>query len=145
VGEREIVVASLDTTASDAMVAVPSTRPKTVSGKRSVKAPAKPKKAAAKAKTTRRAAKGAYAVQVGAFRAQSQARTAMKQAVKLAPDVLRGTAPSVAVQKVRKQTLYKALLAGLSRPDAEAACRQLNKRKQDCMVIRVSPLTVAGG
>ena len=144
-GEREIVVASLDTTASDAVVAVPSTRPRTVSSQRAVKASAKPKKAAAKAKATKRAAKGAYAIQVGAFRAQSQARAAMKQAVKLAPDVLRGTAPSMAAQKVRKQTLYKALLAGLSRPDAEAACRQLKKRKQDCMVIRVAPLTVAGG
>jgi D-alanyl-D-alanine carboxypeptidase len=137
------VVASLDTTASDAIAAVPSSRPKTATAKAPTSA--KVKKAAAKPKkAAKRSAKGAYAVQVGAFKAQTQARNAMKQALRLAPTTLRGTSPSVAAQKVRQQTLYKAMLAGLSRPNAEATCRQLKKRKQDCMVIRVAPLKVAG-
>ncbi|MGE3292173.1 MAG: D-alanyl-D-alanine carboxypeptidase [Geminicoccaceae bacterium] len=138
---REIVVASLDTTASDAIVAVPSTRPRALAAKAT--AGAKTKKVAKK-QAAKRSGKGAYAVQVGAFRAPAQARNAMKQALRLAPTALRGTSPSVAAQKVRKQTLYKAMLAGLSRPGAETACRELKKRKQDCMVLRVAPLKVAG-
>ncbi|MFO1049218.1 MAG: D-alanyl-D-alanine carboxypeptidase [Geminicoccaceae bacterium] len=143
--DREIVVASLDTTASDAVMAVPSARPKKTAKKAAPTAPAR----AAKGKSSRAAAKakpkpaGTYAVQVGAFSAPTQARAAMKQAMNGAPDLLRGASPSVAKQKVRKDTLYKAMLGGLSRPEAESACRRLKKQKRDCMVVRAAPLKVA--
>lgn len=144
--DREIVVASLDTTASDAVMAVPSTRPKKSAGKPAAAAPAaraaKGKSSRATAKAARKPA-GSYAVQVGAFSAATQARAAMKQAMNGAPDLLRGASPSVATQKVRKDTLYKAMLGGLSRPDAESACRRLKKQKRDCMVVRAAPLKVA--
>ncbi len=148
-GEREVVVASLATTTSDAAVAVPSARPK-----RAAKAAAAPKLAKKSAKATKKQAKskpaakrpaagGAYGVQVGAFRAAPQARAAMKQAMKHAPDLLRGTFGSVATQQVRSKPLFKATLVGLSRSDAEAACKRLKKRKQDCMVIQASTLKMA--
>ena len=143
--DREIVVASLDTTASDAVMAVPSARPKKSASKPATAAPtsrASKGKSSRAAKATRKPA-GSYAVQVGAFRAASQARAAMKQAMSGAPDLLRGASPAVATQKVRKDTLYKAMLGGLSRPEAESACRRLKKQKRDCMVVRAAPLRVA--
>ena len=143
--DREIVVASLDTTASDAVMAVPSARPKKSASKPAAAAPtskASKGKSSRAAKATRKPA-GSYAVQVGAFRAASQARAAMKQAMSGAPDLLRGASPAVATQKVRKDTLYKAMLGGLSRPEAESACRRLKKQKRDCMVVRAAPLRVA--
>ena len=143
--DREIVVASLDTTASDAVMAVPSARPKKSASKPAAGAPtskASKGKSSRAAKATRKPA-GSYAVQVGAFRAASQARAAMKQAMSGAPDLLRGASPAVATQKVRKDTLYKAMLGGLSRPEAESACRRLKKQKRDCMVVRAAPLRVA--
>ena len=155
--EREVVVASLDTRASDAMVAVPAARPKRAAKpvaelaaskrpgkatKKSAKAPAKTKsKTVAKRAPTR----GAYGVQVGAFRAAPQARAAMKQAMKGAPDLLRGTFASVGTQQVRNKPLFKATLVGLSRNDAEAACKRLKKQKQDCMVIQAGKLKMASG
>lgn len=143
--DREIVVASLDTTASDAVMAVPSARPKKSASKPATAAPtskASKGKSSRAAKATRKPA-GSYAVQVGAFRAASQARAAMKQAMSGVPDLLRGASPAVATQKVRKDTLYKAMLGGLSRPEAESACRRLKKQKRDCMVVRAAPLRVA--
>ena len=155
--EREVVVASLDTRASDAMVAVPAARPKRVAkpaaepaaSKRSSKAAKKSAKAPAKAKSKtvakRPPTRGAYGVQVGAFRAAPQARAAMKQAMKGAPDLLRGTFASVGAHQVRNKPLFKATLVGLSRNDAEAACKRLKKQKQDCMVIQAGTLKMASG
>ena len=151
------MVASLDTRASDAMVAVPAARPKRVAkpaaepaaSKRSSKAAKKSAKAPAKAKSKtvakRSPTRGAYGVQVGAFRAAPQARAAMKQAMKGAPDLLRGTFASVGAHQVRNKPLFKATLVGLSRNDAEAACKRLKKQKQDCMVIQAGTLKTASG
>ena len=157
---REIVVASLTTTASDAAITVPSARPERVvksaakPAKPVAKKPAKAKTASSKAKAkpaTKTAAKatkktkGAYGVQVGAFRAAPQARAAMQRAMKAAPDLLRGTFASVGTQKVRNQPLFKATLVGLSRGDADAACKRLKQKRQDCMVIQTAGVKVAGG
>jgi hypothetical protein len=44
---------------------------------------------------------------------------------------------------VRNKPLFKATLVGLSRGDAEAACKRLKKHKQDCMVIEAGTMKVA--
>jgi hypothetical protein len=46
-------------------------------------------------------------------------------------------------QKVRKKTVFRATLVGLSKDDAEAVCRRLKKHKQDCMILRTGSVTVA--
>jgi D-alanyl-D-alanine carboxypeptidase len=156
VKEKEIVVASLATTASDAVIAVPSARPeraakpakasakKAKAKAKATKQAAVPAKAKAKAKAAAKApARAAYGVQVGAFRAAPQARAAMLQAMNSAPDLLRGTFASVGAHKVRSQPLFKATLVGLSRSDAEAACKRLKQKKQDCMVIQAGTVKVA--
>jgi D-alanyl-D-alanine carboxypeptidase len=131
-------------------VAVPSARPKRAAKPAAAaKRSAKPTKKAAKAPTKPKAVAkrapaggGAYGVQVGAFQAAPQARAAMKQAMKRAPE-LRGTFASIGTQQVRNKPLFKARLVGLSRDDAEAACKRLKKQKQDCMVIQAGSLKVA--
>ena len=143
--EREVVVANLESTASDAIVAVPSARPKQVAKRDTeVRSKRAAKATSAKKVVGRAPERGAYGVQVGAFRAARQARAAMKQAMRRAPDLLRGTFASVGSQKVRSKTLFKAQLVGLSRGDAEAACKQLKKQKQDCMVIQAVSRTASG-
>ena len=113
--------------------------------KKTAKAPAKTKAAKGKAVAKAKPARGTYGVQVGAFRAAPQARAAMKSAMNRAPDLLRGAYASVGTQKVRNRPLFKATLVGLSRGDAEAACKRLKKQKQDCMVIQAGNQKIASG
>jgi D-alanyl-D-alanine carboxypeptidase len=152
--EREVVVASLETTATDAIAAVPSARPSRKVRNETASAPskrtAKSTKSTRSAKADKAAARRtggppAYGVQVGAFKAPVQARAAMKLAMQHAPDLLRGTFASVGSQRAGKGTLYKALLVGLSQDDAQAACRRLKQRSQDCMVIRAATRTTESG
>lgn len=92
------------------------------------------------------AAKGAampYGVQVGAFQRPSQARIAANRALARAPDLLRGTFVSIGSQLVRKKTLFRATLVGLAKDEADQVCRLLKRHKQDCLVVRTAPLTLA--
>jgi D-alanyl-D-alanine carboxypeptidase len=155
--EREVVVASLETTATDAIAAVPSARPSRKVRNETASAPSKRTAKSTKSTKSTRSAKAdkaaarrtggppAYGVQVGAFKAPVQARAAMKLAMQHAPDLLRGTFASVGSQRAGKGTLYKALLVGLSQDDAQAACRRLKQRSQDCMVIRAATRTTESG
>jgi cell division protein FtsN len=110
---------------------------------------ARPGKAARKAKGKPASAKKEpkrrpYGVQVGAFRKATQARQALKLAVGRAPDLLRGTFASVgSSRKAGGGTLFRAMLVGLSKADADSVCRRLKKHRQDCMTIQAGPLAVA--
>ena len=83
-----------------------------------------------------------YGVQVGAFRKQSQASTAAAQAMRRAP-MLRGSFVSVGGTKQGKKIIYRALLLGLSKADADLACRKLKVAGQGCLVVRTGPLAMA--
>jgi D-alanyl-D-alanine carboxypeptidase len=77
-----------------------------------------------------------YAVQVGAFTSKPQARQAALGAAKRAPAVLAGKTTKVLPTKGRTRTLYRATLSGLTLDQANAACRQLKKVRQPCLVLR---------
>ena len=81
-------------------------------------------------------ADGRYAVQVGAYRAAAPAHIAAVRAGNAVPDLL-GTS-EVSVSRIRgdRGPLYRARLTGLSRGDAERACRALVVRGTDCLVIQ---------
>ncbi len=99
-----------------------------------VKPSAKP---GAKAKAVAKAdLRKTYAVQVGAFASKPQARKAASAAAKRAPGLLAGKTTSVQPIKGGSQTLYRAMLSGLTLDQANAACRQLKKVRQDCLVLR---------
>ena len=112
---------------------------------------AAPSKTAAKPAAVRVAKAGgrrtnlavAYGVRVGSHRSASEARRAAQAALRLAPVALRGTFVSVHSAKQGKTVLFRGQLVGVDREEAEAACKQLRKRKQACEVVRASPLTLA--
>ncbi len=81
-------------------------------------------------------ADGRYAVQVGAYRAAAPAHVAAVRAGNKVPELL-GTS-EVSVSRIRgdRGPLYRARLTGLSRGDAERACRALVVRGTDCLVIQ---------
>lgn len=82
--------------------------------------------------------KALYSVQVGAFKNKTQARKAAQAAAKRAPGLLAGKPATVLSTRARSGTLYRAALTGLTLDQASAACRQLKKARQDCMVLRGS-------
>jgi hypothetical protein len=84
-----------------------------------------------------------YGVQVGAFQKPVQARQAIQQAMRQAPDLLRGTFVSVNGFKQQKRLVYRAMLIGLGKDDANAVCRRLKQQKQGCIVVRAGPLALA--
>jgi D-alanyl-D-alanine carboxypeptidase len=85
----------------------------------------------------------AYGVRVGSHRSAAEARRAAQAALRLAPVALRGTFVSVHSAKQGKTVLFRGQLVGVDREEAEAACKQLRKRKQTCEIVRASPLTLA--
>jgi D-alanyl-D-alanine carboxypeptidase len=108
---------------------------------KAVKPAPKPKTAAtAKGKAPQKVAsatgRGSYGVQVGAFGNWSQAKRAAAGAVRKAPSLLSSTSTQVSPLKSRKGTVYRARLFGLQVNDASAACKQLKRKGQDCMVYK---------
>ena len=92
---------------------------------------------------SRRATAGtAFGVQVGVFGSSVDARRATKLALQRAPRQLRGTFVSVNTVKQRSRVLYRAQLIGMDRSDAQTVCRQLQKYRQDCLVVQSTALTV---
>ena len=65
----------------------------------------------------------------------------MKQAMRGAPDLLRGTFVSVGRQ-VRNKPCSRRPWSGCREDEAEAACKQLKRQKQDCMVIQAGTLKI---
>lgn len=147
--QDEVVVASLDPASVGVVpVAIPSARPKRAEVERAVTRPnrsGKVAKQSAKAipATRKRALVDPYGVQVGAFQKSKQARTALQVAMRRAPDLLRGTIVSVGSSQGRNGALFRATLVGLSKTDADAVCRRLKKHRQDCLVVRTSPVELA--
>lgn len=134
--QRETLVASLED--GDGLIAegdvavaraIPKPRPKASVSKGA----GKPKKQVSAAPSKPR--KG-YAVQVGAFKSKPQAKQAAVSAAKKAPAVLSGRTILVNPIKGRNGTLHRAWLTGLTKDQANTACRQLKKAKFACMVVQ---------
>ena len=81
-------------------------------------------------------ANGRYAVQVGAYREGAPAHVAAVRAGNAIPAILGASEVSVSRIRGDRGPLYRARLTGLSRGDAERACRALVSRGTDCLVIR---------
>jgi len=82
------------------------------------------------------AASGRWAVQVGAFSRFKPAERAALKAARDFPALLGGAHIVVDQASNRKGSLYRARLVGLTKQDARAACRQLEARKTDCLVVK---------
>lgn len=158
----EVVVASLTAETAATMTDVPVPEPRIVSRAAVKKAALRTKpaaalklaraKAATDASRARQAARAAaatrsagqlFGVQVGAFQQPDAARNAARQAIRTAPDLLRGTFASVSSLSSGGQPLFRATLVGLDQSEAGRVCRLLKQKRQDCLVVRTANLTVA--
>lgn len=76
-----------------------------------------------------------WMVQVGAFNRIDAARKAAEQAARAAPGQLADAGIEISSLDKRKSKVHRARLVGLSEKDAREACRILEKRKQDCLIM----------
>lgn len=76
-----------------------------------------------------------WSIQVGAFRRYDQAQSAVELATRLAPLLLVEAAVHILPIDGQTGSLYRARLFGLTGPNARSACRRLESKKMDCMVV----------
>ncbi|MBM3484152.1 MAG: D-alanyl-D-alanine carboxypeptidase [Alphaproteobacteria bacterium] len=85
----------------------------------------------------KKGAGGAYAIQVGSYDTKKAARQAVAKVARKAGDLVSGTSQQVNVVKAKRgKTSYRAVLAGLSKVNAEKACRKVERAKMPCLVIK---------
>jgi len=92
--------------------------------------------ATTKAKSS--AAKGRWGIQVGAFNAYEPALSAAKRASKRVAKWVKNAQVVVDETAKGKTTLYRARLVGLSKQNAQKACRQLKAKAIDCLVFQTN-------
>lgn len=88
-------------------------------------------------------AAGVYAVQVGAFHDPDLARRAAHHATDLLPQILLHGDIDISPLDGRRKLVYRARLAGFPREVADRACDLLKAKRQDCLVVRTTPLLAA--
>jgi D-alanyl-D-alanine carboxypeptidase len=76
-----------------------------------------------------------WAVQVGAFNRIDAARRAAENAAKIASGPLGDAGIEISTLKRKKNTVHRARLVGLSESEAKEACRILERRKHDCLLM----------
>jgi len=84
---------------------------------------------------------GGWAVQVGAFNRIDAARRAAENAAKIASGPLSDAGIEISTLERKKNTVHRARLVGLNESDAKEACRILERRKHDCLLM--APTTEA--
>lgn len=78
---------------------------------------------------------GGWAVQVGAFNRIDAARRAAENAAKLASGPLGDAGIEISTLERKKNAVHRARLVGLSESSAKEACRILEARKLDCLLM----------
>jgi D-alanyl-D-alanine carboxypeptidase len=81
-------------------------------------------------------AKGRWGIQVGAFNAYEPALSAAKRASKRVAKWVKNAQVVVDETAKGKTTLYRARLVGLTKQNAQKACRQLKAKAIDCLVFQ---------
>lgn len=78
-----------------------------------------------------------WGVQVGAYPQHAAAYKVAQQAVRIAPRSLNeGVIKVIPVKSGQNRPLYRGRVVGISKNEAERACRQLKARRMACMVLR---------
>jgi D-alanyl-D-alanine carboxypeptidase len=79
-----------------------------------------------------------WAIQVGAFARYAQAYEAARRAIEIAPSLLTtGSIKVVPLKKRNGKTLQRARIRGITKRQAYRACRFIERRKGQCMEIRL--------
>ncbi len=91
-------------------------------------------------------AEGNYGIQVGAYSKFNAAQKAAQVATTAEPALLADARIIIDSQKMNNGgKVYRARVAGLTKADAQTACRNLKAKRTDCLVLKLdNPLAAAG-
>ncbi|WP_119301226.1 D-alanyl-D-alanine carboxypeptidase family protein [Dongia deserti] len=88
---------------------------------------------------------GDYGIQVGAYSKYNAAQQAAQTATKSEAELLADARIIIDTQKMNNGSkLYRARVAGLSKSDAQIACRNLQAKRTDCLVLKIDPALAMG-
>lgn len=88
---------------------------------------------------------GDYGIQVGAYSKYNAAQRAAQTATKLEAKILAEARIIIDTQKMNNGSkLYRARVAGLSKSDAQTACRNLQAKRTDCLVLKLDSALAMG-
>jgi D-alanyl-D-alanine carboxypeptidase len=88
---------------------------------------------------------GDYGIQVGAYSKYNAAQQAAQTATKSEQRLLSDARIIIDTQKMNNGSkLYRARVAGLSKNDALTACRNLQAKRTDCLVLKIDPALAMG-
>lgn len=133
-------VAAPRTAPSESRVQVAAAAPVSKDNKRTKVARAEPAAMPVTAAKAVDGPAGGWAVQVGAFNRADAARRAAENAARMAGGPLSDAGVEILPQGRKKSTVHRARLVGLSESEAREACRILERRKHDCMLVAPSAL-----
>jgi D-alanyl-D-alanine carboxypeptidase len=86
-----------------------------------------------------------YGIQVGAYSKYNAAQKAAQTATDVESRLLADARIIIDTQKMNNGSkLYRARVAGLSKTDAQAACRSLKAKRTDCLVLKIDPTLAMG-
>jgi D-alanyl-D-alanine carboxypeptidase len=77
-----------------------------------------------------------WGIQVGAYYRYKPAKNAAVAAAKRLPELLENSRVTITHIQGQRGRIYRSRLIGLTEAKARAACRNLAKKKVDCLVIR---------
>lgn len=135
-----VIPASFDRAGAKGLVPVlkPGTRPEVVAAAAAAAAPD------SQATTVVWKPDGNYGVQVGAYSKYNAAQKAAQSATN-SEALLADARIVIDTQKMNNGSkLYRARVAGLTKTDAQTACRNLKAKRTDCLVLKVDPALAMG-
>jgi len=136
----EVDESSAVLTSSGAPSLVPMLKPGT--GGKTLVAAAKPD---TQATTVVWKPEGNYGIQVGAYSKYNAAENAAQTAAKAEPGLLADARIVIDSQKLNNGgKVYRARVAGLTKADAQTACRNLKAKRTDCLVLRLDNALAMG-
>jgi D-alanyl-D-alanine carboxypeptidase len=90
-------------------------------------------------------ADGDYGIQVGAYSKYNAAQKAAQTATNAESQLLADARIIIDTQKMNNGSkLYRARVAGLSKTDAQTACRNLKAKRTDCLVLKIDATLAMG-
>jgi D-alanyl-D-alanine carboxypeptidase len=88
---------------------------------------------------------GNYGIQVGAYSKYNAAQKAAQTATSSEAQLLADARIIIDTQKMNNGSkVYRARVAGLSKGDAQTACRNLKAKRTDCLVLKIDPTLAMG-
>lgn len=88
---------------------------------------------------------GDYGIQVGAYSKYRAAQKAAQTAAESEAQLLADARIIIDSQKMNNGSkVYRARVAGLSKSDAQTACRNLKAKRTDCLVLKIDPTLAMG-